>query len=143
METLGLTSHFRLGDSINGLKETMSSAGASLELSTSIGVVALLDPDCARDPRSEWSVNGNEERDDKEEDSFMDAPFCTALDVVVDKGAAWDTGASSKWSDTEGSDDSGDESLCEETFCAGGIGLDSVWDGCGVGTGGLLFLNSL
>jgi hypothetical protein len=52
METLGRTSHFRLGKSVGWLERATPTAEASFELSPSIGVVALLDPDGAADERS-------------------------------------------------------------------------------------------
>jgi hypothetical protein len=78
METLGRTSHLRLGESVGWLGREILGAGASLELSTSTGVVALLVTDGAMDERSDWS-----DKDDNEEDSFVRVPSCVGIDSVV------------------------------------------------------------
>lgn len=61
METFGRTSHFRRGEPVGWLGRIVAGAGASLELSTSTGVVALLDG--GSDKRSDCS-----EREDSEEE---------------------------------------------------------------------------
>ncbi len=85
METLGRTSHFRRGESHGRLTwESSGRRAASLELSTSTGVVALLDVDGARDDSSNWSdKDDNEESDD---DSLFGVPVCIGFECVVDVG---------------------------------------------------------
>ncbi len=68
METLGRTSHFRLGESVVWLTGATSGAAASLELSTSTGVVALLDTEGGMDERSNWS--DRDDNEDNDEGSF-------------------------------------------------------------------------
>jgi hypothetical protein len=91
METLGRTSHFRLGESVGWLGRAALTTAASLELSTSTGVVALLEADSSRDERSDWE--GREGREDSGEDSFRGLPFCIGIDSVVDGGCGGDGGA--------------------------------------------------
>ena len=69
----------------------MPGAGASLELSTSTGVVALLDTDGGRDERSECS-----DRFDSEEETdgifFTASAFCREIESVSGGGGRGDGG---------------------------------------------------
>jgi hypothetical protein len=99
---LGRTSHFRLGESVGWLTRETSGATASLELSTSTGVVALLDTDGGMDERSNWSDKEDNEDDEFEDDEFEDdsfggVPFCIGFDSVVIEGSGGDCGAGVLW----------------------------------------------
>lgn len=97
IETLGRTSHFRLGKSVGWLTRVTSGATASLELSTSTGVVALLDTDGGRDERSNWSDKEDNEDDEFEDASFVGVPFCIGSNGVVIVGGGGDWGAGALW----------------------------------------------
>ena len=78
---MGRTSHFRLGESVVWLTGATSGAAASLELSTSTGVVALLDTEGGMDERSNWS--DKDDNEDNDEGSFEGVSYCIGFDSVA------------------------------------------------------------